>query len=423
MELIFAIVLGVIVGIGAGLLPALPVFTGPMLLYYFVNEQYSLLAILIFWMTSYCGTQYYGSIATITTGIPGEESSAIYLKDISALTLNQKRTLLYDTALGSAIASIAALVLLWAAIRFGSVSIFPFLLSLEVQLTVFGLAFFSFLFMNNERRWVILLCMIFGLLLGPRQNYSLPDYWYDITTLMNGYTLYMVVLGTVLIPSIFSEYSNVISRDVHGKPVKGIISPFVYLRGTLIGCLAGLIPGPSASIATMYAYRFERNVYNKVTSAETANNAAVITCIIPFFLLGLPINQNTLIMSNIMDLYSINIIDEIVTHIDTLAVIMLGVVSFYFVMSTRLIDVYAQAVRLLHGQMKWIVLILLLTLIGMDLYYTEITYLRYGILLSFFTLVGFILQRLNVSPIPFLFSIILADKIIWLTSQAIRIYL
>ena len=423
MELIFAIIGGLIVGIGAGLLPALPVFTGPMILYYFVNEQYALLSLLVFWMTSYCGTQYFGSIATITTGIPGEESSTIYLKDLHTINPYQKLLLLYETALGSFIASITALLFIWFLLRFANPDIFPYLLSLEVQLLVFGLALLSFLVTSSQKIAVFFL-ICFGLAIGPKQNYSLPNVWYDLTQVFNGYTLYMVILGTIIIPSIFTESNpNTTSHVGHKKLPRGISNPFVYLRGTLIGLLAGLIPGPSASVATSYAYRFEKNKFHKIVSAETANNAAVITCCIPFFLLGIPINSNTLIMSNVMDLYSINIIEEITKHIDMLIPIMIGVSCIYFFLSTRLIDQYARIVRSLHGKMRWIMLIILLFLISMDLSYSEITWDRYFALLTGFTFLGFILNYTQINAIPFLFAIILSDKIVWLVTQSIRIYL
>ena len=68
-------------------------------------------------------------------------------------------------------------------------------------------------------------------------------------------------------------------------------------------------------------------------------------------------------------------------------------------------------------------LIILLFLISMDLSYSEITWDRYFALLTGFTFLGFILNYTQINAIPFLFAIILSDKIVWLVTQSIRIYL
>ena len=40
LDLVFVSFAGILVGMLAGLLPALPVFTGPLILYYFVQDYY-----------------------------------------------------------------------------------------------------------------------------------------------------------------------------------------------------------------------------------------------------------------------------------------------------------------------------------------------------------------------------------------------
>ena len=429
IELLFTITAGILVGAIAGLLPALPVFTGPLVLYYFVSDYYSIEYLLIFWLASYSGTQFFGSIATITTKIPGEESSAIYLKDIDHLTVTQKRNLLYDTALGSWLASTLSLLFVWAVITFTGIDTFPQLLSMNVQMFVYGLAIVLFFFVGNH--WIATALLIaLGLFIGPKQNYALPDFWFDSQQFFHGYTLYMVVLGTILIPTLAEKTPPIQHIEKFGNIRSQGYSIFSGIKNSIIGAMAGLIPGPSASVATAFAYQTGGNSrYKKILNAETANNSAVITCSIPFFLLGLPINQNTLLMSNIMDIQSIDIVYAILEPgmfglrvIDT--VIMCGILcmAVYFYLSTHLIDLYSSLVQTLHNQMKWIVLLLLLLLISVDLQYAEIGFGKYALLLSLFTVFGFVLKHFRISAVPFLFALILADKIIWLALQTIIIY-
>jgi len=268
------------------------------------------------------------------------------------------------------------------------------------------------------------------LLIGPRQNYALPDVWYDIQQLYNGYTLYMVVLGTIIFPALIDPAKRITEVERFGRVRNRGYSILTGLRSTLIGAVAGLIPGPSASVATAFAYRTGGDSsYRRILNAETANNSAVVTCALPFFLLGLPINQNTLLMSNIMDVQSLDIVSAIQetgmfgwTIFDLVIAISLCVMVIYFWLSTHLIDFYAGLVQRLHHHMRWVVALILLALIAVDLQYAEIGLGRYLMLLASFTVLGFWLRKLKISAIPFLFAVILADKVIWLGIQASAIY-
>lgn len=429
IELIIVALLGIAVGMFAGLLPVLPVFTGPLILYYFVHDYYAVEYLLVFWLASYSGTQFFGSIATITTKIPGEESSAIYLKDIDALTTEQKRNLLYDTALGSWLAGTLSLIFVWLVVKYVGVAQFPELLSMPVQIVFYSLAILLFFFIGHN--WLATALLIaLGLVIGPRQNYALPQTWYDIQQMFNGYTLYMVVLGTILFPSVFEKVQQVKATERFGTLRSPGYGLWAGIKSSIIGAVAGLIPGPSASIATAFAYKTGgTSAYKRILNAETANNSAVITCAIPFFLIGLPINQNTLLMSNIMDVQSLNIVQAILEPgmfgmpvIDLVMLVSLIVLVVYFWLSTHLIDLYAGLVQRLHHRMRWVVLLLLTAMVGFDLQYAEISAPHYFTLLAGFTAFGFLLKRIGVSAIPFLFALILADKIIWLGIQAFTIY-
>lgn len=414
--------LGMLVGVAAGLLPALPVFTGPMILYLFVNNNYPILHLLIFWMVSYSGTQFFGSIATITTKIPGEESSAIYLPDIDRLGIEEKKHLLFDTAVGSFVAGTFSILLVWTIVMFVNPNIFPALLGYQIQLIAYLFAIFL-LILSGKPRWASILLIIAGLMIGPKQNYALPVWWYDLTFFFSGYTLYMIVLGTILIPSLFvpaRQISTISEYTIKSK----IPNIWIIIKSTVIGIFAGIVPGASASIATTLAYNTQKesnnSPYNKILAAETANNAAVVIVAIPFFILGLPINQNTLLMSNIMDIQSLNIIEEITKVITPLTLVMLIAFVLYFWLSTHLINWYANTVNILHNKMKWIVAIILLVLITADLQYSEITLYRYCYLLIGFTIFGFVIRFFKWSAIPFLFAVVLSDKFVWLGVQTIN---
>jgi len=428
-ELLITILAGIFVGIFTGLLPALPVFTGPFLLYYFYGDA-SLEYLIVFWLSVVSGSQFFGSVAVITTKIPGEESSAIYLNDLNKFSLWEKNKLLYNTALGSYIAGLFGIATIWLAMTYMNYDILPTLMSVNLQIVIYTLALASFFFVNKDWRWTIgLMCL--GILIGPRNNYALNDYWYQLQELFQGYTFYMVILGTILIPQVFTSNSYFNVKQQKFEAIRLKFEWLASVKNSVIGCLSGLIPGPSASLGATYAYNLAgKKADDKIVAAETANNASVITVAIPLFLLALPININTMIMSNLMDIKSIDIPIEIMemsnvfpslTIIEVVLASLLFALTIYYLLSTRLIDWYVKIIQLLHYKIKLILIVVLALLIGVDLYSSEITWERYLILLSVFTVIGYILKKYKVNPIVLLFSIILSDKLIWLYIQMFTI--
>ena len=241
----------------------------------------------------------------------------------------------------------------------------------------------------------------------------------------------MIILGTILLPEVFSANDT---HNINAKRFTAITEKFKWIasiKNSVIGCLAGLIPGPSASLGATYAYRLAgKKVEDKIVAAETANNASVITVAIPLFILALPININTMIMSNLMDIKSIDLPTEIMemstalpnfTIIEVVLACLTVALTIYYVLSTHLIDWYVGIIRVLHHKIKLLLIVIITLLIGVDLYSSEITWDRYLTLLALFTGIGYILRKYNVNPIVLLFSIILSDKLIWLYIQMFKI--
>jgi len=430
IELLLIILLGVFVGILTGLLPALPVYTGPFLLYYF-HSNFPIEHLIVFWLAVVSGSQFFGSVAVITTRIPGEESSAIYLPDLLNLNDANKNILLYHTALGSFIAGLIAVGFTWACINLINIEVLPTLMSTNIQIVIYTIAILSFFFINKNVLWTLGLVTL-GILIGPKNNYALPEWWYQIQFIFQGYTFYMIILGTLLIPEVVSITQKHAHTSNYHIDKKSKFNYFHGFKDSFIGAIVGLIPGPSASIGATYAYRLAgKDVKQKIVSAETANNGSVITSALPLLILALPINQNTLIMSNLMDIKSVflpEIILEpssVIPSLSTIDVALCGLIvslMIYYVLSTHLINFYVKLVEILHYKIKWILIFIISMLVWIDVYTSEITLTHYITLLTFFTLIGFILKYYKVSPIVFLFSVILSDKLIWLYIQSFKLY-
>lgn len=427
ISFLFIVLLALIIGALTGLLPALPVYTGTIILYYFGHNM-PLEHLMVFWLVVITGSQFFGSISTIATKIPGEESSTVYLKDINSLSINQRNALLYDTALGSMIAGIISLLVVYGIISYTSSNVLLFS-SLNFQIICYTLAFLSFILLNKNIVVTIGLIML-GLALAPKNNYALPTAWFDFLLLFHGYTFYMVILGIMIVPQLLTNEHDPVNNQVEVINNKSfsIVQAF---KSSIIGSIVGLIPGPSAFLASLAAYKTAGNdIPKRIIAAETANNASVITCAMPLLLLALPINQNTLIFSNIMDIRSINIIEAIfkTSFVTGLSVLQLVVLTcllcmlIYFWLSTHLIDYYVSFVNKLHGKMKYILLAIIAFLIVIDISTAEIALHNYVILLSFFSLIGIVLKLYGINPLPLLFAMILGDKMVWVYMQFLTIH-
>lgn len=433
IDLILFMVAGIGTGILVGLLPALPVYMGPFLLYQFQYGM-SLEEILIYWLATYVGSQFFGSIATITTNIPGEESALIYIEDLKNYTLEQKNNLLYDTAFGSFIGGFVASLLMWGIVTYFNNADFGFFYSVKTQMAIYGTLILALIYANRHSWFLTTLTVIFGLAIAPNSNYALPELWYDFQWLFQGYTFYLVLLGTMIIPLLFHhEMSVTADHPEHFEAKRSRnFQWFNMIKSSILGFFAGLIPGPSASIGSTAAYKLiGKNNNDKIVAAETANNSAVLASVIPFMILALPINQNTAIMAGIMDLRIVDVQEAIMENsevfesiavIDTVTILLLFSLGIFYLLSTTLIDYYVKLLILLHDKIKAILILLVGFLIYLDLSTAEITTIHYFILLAFFTCIGFLLRAKRISAVPMIFAILFGDKIVWSTIQISKLY-
>lgn len=430
LTLILVIIGAILTGILTGLLPALPVYIGPFILYYF-NTNLPLEYLLIFWLVVVSGSQFFGSVATITTKIPGEDSALVYLKDLNGLSLVEKQNLLYKTAQGSLLAGICGTVFLYVVLQFVNLNAMPYLASIRFQIVVYTLTIASFLFVNRQFLWTMAM-LVFGILISPQSNYTLHPTWFEFTKLFSGFSFFMVLLGILIIPEIYNQHKTKFeSIDEKYSATPDKFNIFTGIKAALLGMIAGLIPGPSATTAAVAAYKTAgADPKNKIFAAETANNGSVITCALPLLAFALPINQNTIMMSNLADIRSLFLPSAIFnpsflsgfTVLDLTVTVLVGALIIYYVLSTHLIDWYVRFVLTLHSRMKFILLGVVGILIAADMYTAETTITQYFSLLVFFTILGMIFKKRNISPIPFLFAIILGDKLIWLYVQSYKLY-
>lgn len=309
INLLFAFV-GALVGTIVGVLPGLgPI--GAMALLLGLTYGLPPTAALILFAGIYYGAMYGGSTTSILVNIPGESSSVVTA--IDGYKMAQKGrggAALFLAAVGSFIAGTIGLILLsfvaptlaQAALKFGPTEYFA--------IACFGFIVLSQLSDDGLLKSLIMVCI--GLLLGTvglDNITSLPRFTFGSIDLLQGINFVPIAMGLFGIAEILlvaeegeeenSKVTKVKLRELlpNRNEMKRSTGPI--LRGSLVGFLMGLIPGPAAVISTFMSYTLERKVSKHpeefghgapegVAGPESANNAAGVSAFIPLLSLGIP---------------------------------------------------------------------------------------------------------------------------------------
>lgn len=431
MELAIILLSGILTGILIGLFPVFPIYLGAFLLYItatiWTPEQ-----MLLFWAISSIGSQFFCSVSTITLGIPGDASSLIYVNDVKKLSLSERNRLLWQTSRGSLVSAFTALCLVWLLYKSYSQLGLKFLGKVEIKFILLYTVIL-FLIFTSKNKIITTLIATFAILIAPQNNYALPIGWYTTSIFLQHTTFFMLVLAMVVIPDVVSYDTKFISNNKEKfNPEKTKLPWWLVIKNTIIGCTVSLVPGPAAEISAATAYYTTKsNTNDKIIAAETANNPGVIMMLLPFFLLGLPFTPSSIIVSNIMDIKVVNVIELAkssssvisgISVLDSIILLALITVVFYYILSIRFINFYTNIVKLAHSRLKIILLIIVIAMIYLDVSIQEISWISYLLLLFGYMVIGFIMKKFHINPMPFIFVYLLGDVIIWTTMQVFFIH-
>ena len=322
----FACFMGAVIGTLVGVLPGL----GPaaaMALAIPLTLKLGPTAGLIMLAGIYYGSMYGGSTTSILVNVPGEPASVVTTIDGYAMARKGRAgAALAVAAIGSFVAgtfSVIALqffapLLARSALAFGPAEYFA--------LTVLGVILLSNL--TGKSRAKSLMMIMMGLMLSavgtdPVSGESRFSFGFEaaqagvsfiaLTTGLFGVAEVLSVLAAGeeqvdLLPVRFRElYPN-------REEMKRSIAPMA--RGSVLGFLIGLLPGPAATMASFASYGLERRIsrhrdqFGKgaiegVAGPESANNAAAGGAMIPLLSLGLPFTPATAVLLGGMLLHGV----------------------------------------------------------------------------------------------------------------------
>ena len=311
-------VIGCFIGTIIGALPGLGPSNGVAIL---IPISFTLgldaTASLVLMTSVYYGAMYGGRISSILLNIPGDEPALMTTLDGYPMAKNGRAG---DALVISGVASfvgallatiglmILAPVLSRVAYSFGPAEYFA--LYLLAFSTLGGIA------SNNQAKAALASCIGLAIAtIGLDNNSGMPRFTGGNLHLMDGIDFLVAIVGLFAIAEVFFFIEN------HGKesalgvklekvsiPVRDLLnSKWTMLRASVVGFIAGVLPGAGASLGSFLAYMSEKAIAGKkggfgtgvakgVAAPEAGNNAAAGGALVPMLTLGVPGSGTTAVL-------------------------------------------------------------------------------------------------------------------------------
>jgi len=411
IEFVAISVLCVLLGAIVGLLPGMTPLMGLMLVLP-VIQGYSAEVIIIFWACYLSVTQYYGSVGALLFKVPGETSSLPVLNASRDLRSVRNVVRAYrNTALGSLMASLLAVALLAVAFLWLQDS-WPMLFSTRFTVVFLAVLFVVLTALNG--RYLLNLTMItLGLALS-----NLPEI-HAVTSMCSDYTwlcfslkptdFMLAILCLYAVPYLFVSRDNFNGRSM--SRITGLTwrsaGKFwpISLRHGILGFLIGFVPGMGVTLSsnTSAALEHSQNPRRRMrimVAAESANNASIVSCMIPFLFIGIPITSTELLLDQWIAINkAVNINAEFMygtVQIGTMhmpmaaaliaALTVTTVVCFF--LTSRFIQVYNCLYRLPPHVIGWIIKTLIMVFLIMTMMQADLAVSSTIFTLVFFSALG-----------------------------------
>jgi putative tricarboxylic transport membrane protein len=319
--------LGALLGTLVGVLPGIgPIGAMALLL----SATYGLPpeTALIMFAGIYYGSMYGGSTTSILVNIPGEASSVVTCIDGNQMARKGRAgAALFIAAIGSFIAgTIGLLILTFMA---------PKLAEMALQFgppEYFAIAFFGLIVLtqlSGQGLLKPLIMVVIGLLLGTvgvDVMTGSPRFDFGTDGLIQGIDFVPVAMGLFGVAEILLslEEKIIAQKDIIKIKLRELLpnreetmrSAAPVLRGSILGFLTGLIPGPAAVISTFLSYTLERKLSKRpddfgkgapegVAGPESANNSAAVGAFVPLLSLGIPFAPPTALLLSAMMIHGV----------------------------------------------------------------------------------------------------------------------
>jgi len=424
---LLACFVGVVVGTIVGVLPGIgPVGAMALLL----PSTFALhpATALIMLAGIYYGAMYGGSTTSILVNVPGEAGSVVTLLDGYQMTRKGRAgAALAVAAVGSFVAGTVGVIgimfaaswLADVAVRFGPPEYFA--------ITLGGMLLLSRLSSASLTHAFVLVAIGLAVgTIGMDPISALRRFTFGSVQLSQGVELVPVIMGLYGVAEVLAlaeegavraQIASVKLRELFPTREEWRRSAAPIARGSVVGFLTGLIPGPAAVLSTFVSYALEKRVSKTpekfgtgmiegVAGPEAANNGATAGAMVPLLSLGIPFSPATAILLGALVIHGLQPGPLMISQRPE---IFWGFVASMYIgnfllliLNLPLVGLFVSVLRL--PQHVLATLVLLLCLVGA--YSLSNSFLDLWILVVF-GVFGYALRKLRVDPSPLVVALVL----------------
>ncbi len=311
-------VIGCILGTVIGALPGLGPSNGVAIL---IPLSFSLgldaTAALVLMTSVYYGAMYGGRISSILLNIPGDEPAMMTTLDGYPMAKKgQAGNALVLSGVASFVGAFLATIglmllapiLARVAFLFGPAEYFA--LYLLAFCTLGGLG------SKNQTKAALSVCLGLGIaMIGVDKSTGMTRFTGDNLHLYDGIDFLVAIVGLFAVSEVFIFIESHGKNSSIGVKLEKVTIPFrmifetrwTMLRSSIIGFVAGILPGAGASLGSFLAYMSEKSLAKEkdkfgtgepkgIAAPEAGNNSAAGGALVPMLTLGVPGSGTTAVL-------------------------------------------------------------------------------------------------------------------------------
>ncbi|MCF6302724.1 MAG: tripartite tricarboxylate transporter permease [Devosiaceae bacterium] len=379
-------------------------------------------------MTSvYYGAMYGGRISSILLNIPGDEPALMTTLDGYPMAKNGRAG---DALVLSGVASFvgALFATIGLMLLAPMLARFAYLFGPAEYFALYLLAFCTLggMASNNQAKAAIAACIGLGIaMIGVDNNSGLPRLTGGNMHLMDGVDFLVAIVGLFAIAEVFFFIENHGKGSSIGVKLKKVTIPWrdiaatkwTMLRASIVGFIAGILPGAGASLGSFLAYMSEKSIAGKdggfgtgvakgVAAPEAGNNAAAGGALVPMLTLGVPGSGTTAVLLAL--LMTLNITPGPTLFNDRPEVVW-GLIASLLIANFVLLLMNVPMVRIFVRVLSvppWVLLpgITMISFVG--IYSLSSSYFDLLLMVGFGVL-GYVLRKLDIPTVPVIMGILL----------------
>ena len=375
----------------------------------------------------YYGAMYGGRISSILLNIPGDEPALMTTLDGYPMA---KKGRAAEALVLSGVASFVGALLA----TFGLMLLAPILARVAY---LFGPAEYFALYLlafctlggvasNNQAKAAIASCIGLGIaMIGVDNSSGMPRLTGGSLHLMDGIDFLVAIVGLFAIAEVFFFIESHGKNTSIGVKLEKVVIPWrdifdcrwTMLRTSVLGFIAGILPGAGASLGSFLAYMSEKSIAGKdsgfgtgapkgVAAPEAGNNAAAGGALVPMLTLGVPGSGTTAVLLAL--LMTLNITPGPTLFTERPEVVW-GLIASLLIANIVLLLMNVPMVKIFVRVLQvppWILLpgVTMISFVGIyslsGSYFDLLLMIGFGIL-------GYFLRKLDVPTVPVILGILL----------------